>query len=86
MDQFISAWRDNAVRVRGLYGFRVLASWRSEDDAEFGWIISHEGDGSFEDAEKAYYSSPERAAMPDDPAHYLDKVETWMVETVAAGS
>ena len=82
MDAFLSAWRDQAVPVRTLYGFEVLASWRSEDDAQFGWLVAFTGDGAFEDAEKAYYSSPERAAMADDPAKYLDKVETLMVDTV----
>lgn len=82
MDAFVEAWRHNAVPVRALYGFEVLASWRSEGGAEFGWLVAYTGEGSFEDAEKAYYSSPERAAMADDPARYLDNVETLMVETV----
>lgn len=82
MAAFLNAWRHNAVPVRALYGFKVLASWQSEDGAEFGWLITYTGEGGFEDAEKAYYASPERAAMSDDPANYLDKVETLMVETV----
>lgn len=86
MEAFINAWRHNAVPVRALYGFEVLASWASEDEAEFGWVVSYTGEGAFEDAEKAYYASPERAAMSEDPASYLDKVETRMIEPVAPGS
>lgn len=82
MDAFLSAWRDHAVPVRTQYGFEVLASWRSEDDSQFGWLVAYTGEGVFEDAEKAYYGSAERAAMADDPANYLDKVETLMVDTV----
>lgn len=82
MPAFLSAWREGAVPVRALYGFTVLASWRSDDDREFGWLVAYTGDGAFEDAEKAYYASSERAAMADDPAQYLDHVDTLMVETV----
>jgi len=79
MEALVVAWRDHAVPVRQLYGFRVLAAWRSKDDAEFGWLVAYEGDGSFEDAEKAYYASPERAAMAQDPAAHLDAATTSMV-------
>lgn len=82
MTDFLEAWETGVVPVRELFGFTVLAAWRSEDEAEFGWVVGYRGDGQFETAEKAYYASPERAAMPVDPAQFLDKVETWMVETV----
>lgn len=82
MSAFLSAWEHGVVPVRELYGFSVLAAWRSEDDAEFGWLVGYRGEGHFEAAEKAYYDSPERAAMPDDPVQYLDGVETLMVDTV----
>ncbi|MDQ1439090.1 MAG: hypothetical protein QOK43_2719 [Acidimicrobiaceae bacterium] len=81
MAAFLAAWRNGAAPVRGQFGFRVLAAWQSDDEAEFGWLIAYEGDGDFESAERAYYASPERAAMVD-PVQYLDKVETWMVHTV----
>lgn len=82
MEAFLAAWEHHALPVRQLYGFRVLAAWRSEDDAEFGWLVAYEGPGDFESAESAYYSSPERAAMPDDPGRYLDGVHTRMVTPV----
>ena len=82
MERFLSAWEHGAVPVREVFGFKVLAAWRSEDDAEFGWVVGYEGDGQFEAAEKAYYDSAERAAIQDDPAQYLDGVETKMVEAV----
>jgi NIPSNAP len=81
MDDFVELWEHGIVPVRELYGFTVLAAWRSDDDAEFGWVVGHPGAGSFETAEKAYYDSPERAAL-DDPMQYLAHVETRMVETL----
>ena len=82
MEAFVSAWEHGVVPVRELFGFTVLAAWRSEDDAEFGWLVAYRGEGHFETAEQAYYDSAERASMPDDPLQYLDKVETLMVDTV----
>jgi hypothetical protein len=82
MERFIAAWERGVVPVRELYGFRVLAAWRSEDDAEFGWLVAYDGEGHFETAERLYYDSPERAALDEDPVQYLAKVETWMVATV----
>lgn len=79
MAAFLAAWENHAVPVRQLYGFRVLAAWRSEDESSFGWLVTHDGAGDFETAEQAYYSSPERAAMADDPAVYLESVATQMV-------
>jgi heme-degrading monooxygenase HmoA len=81
MEAFVELWEHGIVAVRELYGFTVVAAWRSDDDAEFGWVVGHVGSGSFEAAEKAYYASPERAAL-DDVLQYLDHVETRMVETL----
>jgi hypothetical protein len=82
MDDFLNAWEHGVVPVRELYGFTVLAAWRSEDDTQFGWVVGYRGEGQFETAEKAYYGSPERASLPDDVAQYLTEVDTTMVETV----
>jgi hypothetical protein len=82
MTAFIESWETGVVPVRELFGFKVLAAWRSDDDAEFGWLVGYAGDGHFEAAEKAYYASPERAGMPVEPLQFLDKVDTWMVESL----
>lgn len=82
MEQFVEVWKQGVVPARERYGFRVVAAWRSDDDAEFGWLVAYDGDDSFEAAERAYYESPERAAMPVDPLAFLDHVDTRMVDTL----
>lgn len=36
-------------------------------------------------AERAYYASPERAALDPDPARHLEATEKWMLRTVVPG-
>lgn len=81
MEDFVDLFEHHLLPVRELYGFTLLVAWRSEDDAEFGWVAGYRGDGHFESADKAYYDSPERAALPD-PMQHLDDVDTRMVETL----
>jgi heme-degrading monooxygenase HmoA len=82
MDAFVELWRDHVVPARQAYGFEVVSAWRSEDDAEFGWVVAFKGEGDFQTADRAYYSSSERAALPQDPISFLDQVETRMVDTL----
>lgn len=80
MAAFLNAFESYVVPVRRQFGFRVLATWRAEDDMSFGWLVAYEGEGAFEEANDRYYESPERAGIPDDPAQYLSAVSTRMVE------
>ena len=68
VDDFVGAWR-RLVAVREQYGFRVEFAVVDRDAEQFVWAVSHV-DG-FAAAEEAYYASPERAALPVDPAVYI---------------
>lgn len=77
MDAFVQAWR-GVVPVRQRYGFRALFAFVNPAGDEFTWAVAHEGD--FDQAEKDYYASPERAGLPANPADHIaaahvDKVE-----------
>jgi hypothetical protein len=82
IDTFVKLWREEVVPAREAYGFRVESAWTGTDGREFGWIVSHPDASQFEVAEKAYYASPERAAISTDPASFLDEAKTWMVDPV----
>ena len=59
-----------AFPVREQYGFGVEFALVDEERNEFTWAVSHDGD--FAAAEAAYYASPERAALPANPADFID--------------
>ena len=76
MDAFVEWWH-KLVPAREKYGFRVLFALVDESANEFTWAVSHDGD--FDEVEKTYNASPERAAVfagvPDRVAeHFVSKV------------
>ena len=75
MDEFVALWRDHIVPARALYGFTVAGAWRSLDDTTFTWVVCHEAPDGWDAVDKAYYDSPERAALPKNPADLLSDVQ-----------
>jgi hypothetical protein len=76
MDDFLEAVR-GAFVVREQYGFSVAFALVDEERNEFVWATTHDGD--FAAAETKYYASPERAALPANPADFIDKMHVGMV-------
>ena len=77
MEAFLEAVRAAFV-VREQYGFTVEFALVDEGRNQFVWAVSHEGD--FATAEAEYYASPERAALPDNPADHIDVMHIGMVK------
>jgi NIPSNAP len=71
----MSAWVDEWSRLirplREKLGFQILGAWASEESNTFVWLLGYDGPGGYDDADLAYYSSPERAAIDPDPARHL---------------
>ncbi len=76
MVAFLDAVR-GAFPIREQYGFGVEFALVDEERNEFTWAVSHDGD--FAEAEAAYYASPERAALPANPADFIDVMHLGMV-------
>jgi hypothetical protein len=76
MEAFLDALRAAFV-VREQYGFTVEFALVDEERNEFVWAVSHAGD--FAAAEAEYYASPERAALPDNPADHIEVMHLGMV-------
>jgi hypothetical protein len=68
-EAFEREWREQVVPLRRKFGFEVLGAWASPEEDTFVWIIRHHGD--FAAADRAYYLSPERAALDPDPARHI---------------
>ena len=77
MDAFVAAWR-GVVPVREQYGFTVAFAVIDRVQNEFVWAVTHVGD--FASAEQAYYGSPERAALPANPADHIAVAHVELVE------
>ena len=43
---------------------------------QFIWIVSYDGPKSFQEADAAYYQSPDRKAIDPDPARHLAHTQT----------
>ena len=71
MKQWVSEWEEKVRPLRERMGFTVVGAWTIEDDDRFIWILSWDGPGSMQDADRAYYASPERAAISPDPARLI---------------
>ena len=76
MDAFLEAVRA-AFPVREQYGFTVQFALVDEERNQFCWAVSHDGD--FAAAEAEYYASPERAALPANPADHIEVMHLAMV-------
>jgi hypothetical protein len=83
-EDFAREWREQVVPLRRRHGFEVVGGWIVEEGDRFVWIVGHE---DFEAADRAYYESPERAAMDPDPRRHLDpdRIETVFMQSALPG-
>jgi hypothetical protein len=82
LDDFAREWAGQVRPLRERLGFRVDGAWTVPEEDTFVWIVSHRGPGSFDEANQAYYDSPERKAFDPDPARLIAEVSTLMLEPV----
>ena len=80
LDAFEQEWRRYVVPLRQKFRFDVLGAWASVQDDTFVWIIAHPDD--FASADRAYYESPERAALDPDPARHISEPRAFLVRSV----
>jgi hypothetical protein len=83
LDQWIKEWAESVRPLREKLGFTVAGAWTIEDENRFIWILRWDGPGSFQDADRAYYASPERAAVKPDPARLIVSSEHKFCQAVA---
>ena len=79
MGQWVKEWAERVRPLREQLGFKVVGAWTIEAENRFVWILSWGGAGSFEDADRAYYASPERVALAPDPARHIVSSEHRML-------
>lgn len=79
MDAWIREWRAHVLPLRLAKGFDVVGPWVRREENLFVWLVGHD---ELEDANDAYYASPERAMLVPDPTRHLAATETWILETL----
>jgi len=82
LDAFIREWSNGVRPLRLRFGFVVVGAWVIRETNRFVWIVGHEGPGSFEEHDAAYYASAERAALDPDPARHINGAETHFIDPV----
>jgi hypothetical protein len=83
MDAWLEEWREHVVPLRRSLGFAVLGAWVAEHDETFTWLLGYDGPGTIEEANAAYYASPERAALEPDPARHIAEARQLPVRALA---
>ena len=76
MDEFVALFFEHLVPVRKALGFTLVGAWNDPADGTFVWVVGHEAHDGWDAAEKAYYDSPERAALPKNPSDFVASAET----------
>lgn len=79
---FAREWKETVLPLRIEHGFRILGAWTIEETNQFAWLISFEGQESWETKESAYYTSAKRKTMEPDPARLISRAEEYFVDTV----
>lgn len=67
---FVVEWKAGVLPLRERFGFRIEA-WTDPAESTFVWVVRYPGPGSLEEADRAYYASPDRAALEPDPARWI---------------
>lgn len=82
LDEFALLWRKSVVPLRIKAGFKVSGAWTNHETNQFIWILSYDGPKDWEAANNDYYALPERKSLDPDPASFIARMETHMVEEV----
>jgi hypothetical protein len=82
IDQVIKEWRTSIVPLRTKMGFKIVGAWSNKKENRFTWIISYDGPEGFEAADKAYYESPERKALKQDPRRLIAEMDLVVMTAV----
>ncbi len=79
---FAKEWEEKVLPLRIEHGFQIHGAWTIEDTNQFAWLISWEGQESWDAKENAYYSSTNRRSMEPNPARLISRQEQYDVESV----
>jgi hypothetical protein len=83
LHRFVEEWRAGILPLRRELGFSIDGAWTVDDESRFVWLLSHPGDwGAFQEADRLYYASPQRASLNPNPARLIEEQATAKVIAV----
>jgi len=82
MRQWVAEWGARIRPLRQRHGFTVLGAWVVRGTDEFVWLLGYDGPSPWQDADAAYYASPERTALAPDPARLVAGMRVDFVDVV----
>ncbi len=71
LDEWAELFRTRIVPLRRRLGFEIGGSWVDREHGQHIWVLAYSGPLTFEQANAAYWASPERAALGVDPKEFL---------------
>ena len=74
MSDFAAEWRARVAPLRKEFGFTVVAGWAIPERDEFIWILGHDDEQTYFEANRRYYDSDERRRIDPDPARFVVEV------------
>lgn len=80
--EFVQLWLTGVLPLRRKMGFTVEGAWTVRGEDRFVWIVSYEGDESFETMNAEYYDSAERKALDPNPADLIEEAQELMLSPV----
>ena len=83
--EFVHLWMTEVLPLRRKMGFTVDAAWTVRGEDRFVWIVSYEGEESFEVKNAEYYESPERKALDPNPAELIEESMQLIISPVWPG-
>lgn len=70
-DDFFAYWKENIVPAREACNFRIVGAWFDSETNTFTWVVRYMGEGSFAEADAAYYESPMRSKVPRSSGRFV---------------
>jgi hypothetical protein len=86
LDEFVAEWRRHLAPLRRELGFTIPEAWTVEGESRFVWLLTYPGDwDAFEEADRRYFASPQRAAIDPDPARLIERQSAARLVEVGIG-
>ena len=80
---FAEEWNGKIRPLREMLGFKIVSAWTVEETNQFVWVQRFEGDGTWEEQDRAYFASDERRAMEPNPARLIARMEQYFADPVS---